>query len=333
MKVLVTGGAGFIGCNFIYHIMKVHPEWDVTNLDKLTYAGNLNNLKDIEGDRRYHFIRGDIVDTILLEKILSSGFDAVVNFAAESHVDRSILDASAFIETNIRGTQVLLENIGKFNVKKFIQISTDEVYGSIDAGSFDEQSSLSPNSPYSASKAAADLLCHAYWKTYGIPVVITRCTNNFGYYQFPEKLLPLVITNAIENKTVPVYGDGLNVRDWIFVEDHCRAIDAVLQYGKPGQIYNVAGSNEKTNIEIIKSVIKLLGKSENIIEYVSDRPGHDRRYSLDDRKIVKELEWQPAYAFDEALKSTVDWYIRNEKWWRDVKKGDYLKYYERVYSK
>ena len=331
MKILVTGGAGFIGSNFIQHILKQHDRWEITNLDKLTYAGNLDNLKDVHDHPRYNFIKGDIADREMVDRLLSRGVDAIVNFAAESHVDRSIEDASPFIETNVKGTQVLLEGSRKHQVQRFIQISTDEVYGSIDSGSFNEASPLSPSSPYSASKAAADLLCQAYFQTYHLPVIITRCTNNFGSYQFPEKLIPLVITNALENKSIPVYGDGLNSRDWIFVIDHCRAIDMVLQKGEPGQIYNIAGMNEKNNLELIQQLLQLLDKPGELIQFVADRPGHDRRYAVDTTKISQELGWGPEYSFEKALAVTVDWYLKNESWWRQIKSGEYASYYDRMY--
>ncbi len=332
MKLLVTGGAGFIGSNFIHYILKEYPQWEVTNLDKLTYAGNLENLKDVQNEPRYHFVKGDIADRELIDGLLSQGFDVIVNFAAESHVDRSILDATPFIETNVKGTQVLLEGTKKYQIQRFVQVSTDEVYGSIDSGSFTESSLLSPNSPYSASKAAADLLCRAYFKTYHLPVIITRCSNNFGPYQFPEKLIPLVITNALENKPIPVYGDGLNVRDWIFVLDHCRALDAIIQRGKAGEIYNIGSGNEKTNLELVHKLLELLDKPKSLIQFVSDRPGHDRRYALNITKITKQLSWKPAYSFEKALVTTVDWYLENESWWRQIKTGDYSKYYDRMYS-
>ena len=331
MKLLVTGGAGFIGSNFIHHILNQHPDWRITNLDKLTYAGNLENLKDIEKSPGYTFVNGDIADREFVDSILTDGYDCIINFAAESHVDRSIMDATPFIETNVKGTQVLLEGAEKHRIQRFIQVSTDEVYGSIDSGSFTEESPLSPNSPYSASKAAADLLCRAYFKTYRLPVIITRCTNNFGPYQFPEKLIPLAITNALEDKQVPVYGDGLNVRDWIFVPDHCRALDAIMQKGKPGEIYNIGSGNEKTNLELIHKLLELLDKPRSLIQFVADRPGHDRRYALDITKITGKLGWKPAYSFEEAISATVDWYLKNEPWWRQVKSGDYLKYYQRMY--
>jgi dTDP-glucose 4,6-dehydratase len=332
MKLLVTGGAGFIGSNFIRHIRQEHPDWEITNLDKLTYAGNLENLTDIQNQLGYHFVKGDIADRKLVDKLLSQGFDVIVNFAAESHVDRSILDASSFIETNVKGTQVLLEGAKNHGIQRFIQVSTDEVYGSIDNGCFTEEAPLSPNSPYSASKTAADLLCRAYFKTHRVPAIVTRCTNNLGPYQFPEKLIPLAITNALEDKPVPVYGDGLNIRDWIFVADHCRALDAVIQKGQPGEIYNVGGGNEKTNLELIRKLLELLDKPQSLIQFVSDRPAHDRRYAVDCARIATGLGWKPAYSFERALSATVEWYLKNESWWRSIKSGEYVKYYERMYS-
>jgi len=333
MKLLVTGGVGFIGSNFIRHIRQEHPDWEITNLDKLTYAGNLENLKDIQDQSGYHFVKGDIADRKLVDELLNQGFDTIVNFAAESHVDRSILDASPFIETNVKGTQVLLEGAKKHGIQRFIQVSTDEVYGSINSGRFTEESTLSPNSPYSASKAAADLLCRAYFKTHHLPAIITRCTNNLGPYQFPEKLIPLAVTNALEDKPVPVYGDGLNIRDWIFVVDHCRALDVVIQKGQPGEIYNIGSGNEKTNLELIHKLLELLDKPQDLIQFVTDRPAHDRRYALDCAKIATELGWNPAYSFEKALSATVDWYLKNELWWRSIKSGEYSKYYEKMYLK
>jgi dTDP-glucose 4,6-dehydratase len=332
MKLLVTGGAGFIGSNFICHVLKEHPDWQITNLDKLTYAGNLENLKDIQDQPSYRFVKGDIADRKLVDKLLDKRFDVIVNFAAESHVDRSILDASPFIETNVKGTQVLLEGAKKHGIHRFIQVSTDEVYGSVDSGRFTEESTLSPSSPYSASKAAADLLCLAYFKTHHLSAIVIRCTNNFGPYQFPEKLIPLAITNALENKPVPVYGDGLNIRDWIFVSDHCRALDVVIQKGQPGEIYNIGGGNEKTNLELIRKLLELLNKPQSLIQFVTDRPAHDRRYALDCSKITTELGWKPSHSFEKALSATVDWYLKNEHWWRSIKSGEYIKYYERMYS-
>jgi dTDP-glucose 4,6-dehydratase len=333
MKLLVTGGAGFIGSNFIHYALKEHPDWEITNLDKLTYAGNLENLKDIQDQPGYHFVKGDIAGRNLVDKLLSQGFDVIVNFAAESHVDRSILDASPFIETNVKGTQVLLEGAKKHGIQRFIQVSTDEVYGSIDSGRFTEESPLSPNSPYSASKTAADLLCRAYFMTHRLPAIVTRCTNNFGPYQFPEKLIPLAVTNALEDKPVPVYGDGLNIRDWIFVHDHCRALDAVIRRGQPGEIYNIGSGNEKTNLELIRKLLELLDKPQGLIQFVTDRPAHDRRYALDCARIATELGWKPAYSFEKALSATVDWYLKNESWWRSIKNGEYSRYYKKMYLK
>ena len=332
MKLLVTGGAGFIGSNFIHYALKEHPDWEITNLDRLTYAGNLGNLKEIQDRPGYHFVKGDIADRKLVDKLLSERFDVIVNFAAESHVDRSILDASPFIETNVKGTQVLLEGAKKHGIQRFMQVSTDEVYGSTDSGYFTELSPLSPSSPYSASKTAADLLCLAYFKTHHLPVIVTRCTNNLGPYQFPEKLIPLAVTNALEDKPIPVYGDGLNVRDWIFVGDHCRALDVVIQKGQPGEIYNIGGGNEKTNLELIHKLLDLLDKPRSLMQFVTDRPAHDRRYAVDCAKIARELGWKPAYSFEKALSATVDWYLKNESWWRSIKSGEYAKYYERMYS-
>jgi dTDP-glucose 4,6-dehydratase len=333
MELLVTGGAGFIGSNFIHYILQEHSSWYVTNLDKLTYAGNLENLKGIENESRYTFVKGDIADWGLVDGILTQGFDVIVNFAAESHVDRSILDSLPFLETNIKGTQTLLEGARKNKISKFIQVSTDEVYGSINEGCVSEECVLSPSSPYSASKACADLIGMSFWKTHRVPVIITRCTNNFGPYQFPEKLIPLVITNALENKSIPVYGDGMNTRDWVFVNDHCRALDIVIQKGQPGEIYNVGGSNEKHNLEIIYHILDQLGKPRNLIQFVADRAAHDRRYALDSTKISKQLGWKPASSFKEMMVKTVDWYLENQAWWNRVKGKEYIEYYERVYHK
>ncbi|WKV08532.1 dTDP-glucose 4,6-dehydratase [Thermoanaerobacterium sp. CMT5567-10] len=333
MKVLVTGGAGFIGSNFIKYMLKEHKDYKVINLDKLTYAGNLENLKDVENNSNYVFIKGDITDRDIVEKIFSDGIDYVVNFAAESHVDRSIEDPGIFLKTNVLGTQVLLDAAKKYGVKKYLQVSTDEVYGSLgETGYFTEQTSLSPNSPYSASKASADLLVRAYHHTFGIPVNITRCSNNYGPYQFPEKLIPLMIINALHGKELPVYGDGLNVRDWLYVEDHCRAIDLVLHKGKIGEVYNIGGNNEKANIEIVRLILKELDKPESLIKYVKDRPGHDRRYAIDSSKIQNELGWKPTYNFDEGMKKTIRWYLDNEEWWEKIISGEYKDYYEKMYK-
>jgi len=317
--LLVTGGAGFIGSNFIHYMLKKYTEYTVINLDKLTYAGNLENLKDIENNPNYNFIRGDIADRKIVDEIFDSRrIDAVINFAAESHVDRSIEDPGVFIQTDVYGTYVLLEAIRKYD-GLFFQISTDEVYGSIENGSFKEGDPLKPNSPYSASKAGAEMIARAFYKTYGTPVIVTRTSNNFGPYQYPEKIIPLFVTNLIDNKKVPLYGDGMNVRDWIYVEDNCSALDRVLHGGKVGEIYNIGAGNEKPNIWITKKIIEILGKSEDMIEPVDDRLGHDRRYSVNCSKIKKELGWETSYNFEEALKKTVNWYVNNEDWWRPLK--------------
>ena len=331
MKLLVTGGAGFIGSNFIHRVLRQHPRWEITNLDKLTYAGNLENLKEFENERRYRFVKGDIADWVFIDQLLGQSFDTIINFAAETHVDRSILDAFPFLETNVKGAQTLLEGVKKHKISRYIQVSTDEVYGSIGSGRCCEDASLCPTSPYAASKACADLMCLAYWKTYRTPIIITRCTNNFGPYQFPEKLIPLVITNAVENQTIPVYGDGLNKRDWIFVEDHCQALEKVLENGDPGEIYNVAGGNERTNLEIISGILKRLKKPESLMQFITDRAGHDRRYALDSSMIKKKLGWKPEHTFESALTETVNWYLNNQAWWSRVKGKEYAKYYESVY--
>jgi len=318
MKILVTGGAGFIGSNFIHFILKAHPEYQIVNFDKLTYAGNLENLSDIEKDKRYAFIKGDICDPKAVEKAVN-GVDAVVNFAAESHVDRSIVSAGSFVNTDVYGTYILLEAVKKQGIKRFLHISTDEVYGSIESGSFNEKSSLSPNSPYAASKAGGDLLVLAYRKTYGLPVIITRSSNNFGPYQYPEKLISLFVTNALTGQKLPLYGDGKNIRDWLYVEDNCEGIDLVLQKGKDGEVYNIGGGNERQNIEIVKFILSELKLPESVIEYVKDRPGHDRRYSIDCSKIKKELGWQPKNNYEQALRKTVAWYSNNREWWKKIK--------------
>lgn len=317
MKILITGGAGFIGSNFIRYILNKYPQYQVINLDKLTYAGNLDNLRDIENNPNYKFIKGDICDNKVVGK-LARDADIIVNFAAETHVDRSILSASQFIQTNVYGTYVLLEAAKKYNLDRFIHISSDEVYGSIQKGSFTEGSSLNPNSPYAASKASADHLVCAYFVTYNLPTIITRSSNNFGPYQYPEKIIPLFITNALEDKKLPLYGDGLNVRDWLYVLDNCKAIDLVLHKGSVGEVYNIGAGNEKINLELAKLILKMMGKPEDLIEYVKDRPGHDRRYSLDSSKI-KKLGWQPEFQFEDALRMTIDWYVKNQKWWKRLR--------------
>ena len=317
MKLLVTGGCGFIGSNFIRYMLKKYRSYKIINLDKLTYCGRRENLKDIEKDRRYGFVKGDICNKKLVNR-LTKGCDAVLNFAAESHVDRSISDAVNFVRTNVHGTQVLLDAAKKNKIKRFIQVSTDEVYGSIQRGSFNERSLLHPNSPYSASKAAGDHLALAYYTTFKLPVIVTRSSNNFGPYQFPEKVIPLFITNLLENKKVPLYGDGLNVRDWLYVLDNCKAIDVVLRKGRPGEIYNIGGSYEIPNIRLTRTILKLLGKTYSMIKYVPDRLGHDRRYSLDSTKI-KRLDWRTTKDFSTAMKETIEWYENNKKWWKKLK--------------
>ena len=333
MKILVTGGAGFIGSNFVRYILEVHPDYEVVNLDLLTYAGNLENLADLEGRENYRFVRGDIADAGLLEGLFAEGVDGVVNFAAESHVDRSIEDPGHFLATNILGTQALLEAARRYRVNRFLQISTDEVYGSLAGeGAFTEESPLAPNSPYSASKASADLLCRAYWKTYDLPVVVTRCSNNYGPFQFPEKLIPLFITNALADEPLPVYGDGLYVRDWIYVRDHCSALDRVLHDGRAGEIYNVGADAEKTNLEITQTILEKLDKDAGLVRHVKDRPGHDRRYAIDSSKIQTEFGWRPETAFRDGMSYTIEWYLRNEPWWQKIKSGEYREYYERMYG-
>jgi len=320
MRLLVTGGAGFIGSNFIRHKMEADPHTEIINCDLLTYAGNLNNLKGIDSQSRYTFIKGDICDRDLVSATLKkNSVDAIVHFAAESHVDRSISDPSAFVRTNVLGTHTLLEAARNHCVPRFIHISTDETYGSIINGSFRETDILTPSSTYSASKAGSDLLALSYYTSYRLPVIVTRCTNNYGPYQYPEKLIPLFITNLIEGKKVPVYGTGKNIRDWIHVQDHCRAVDFLLEHGTPGEIYNIGGGNERTNLEITYKILNLLGKDPSMVEYVADRPGHDFRYSLDCTKL-RALGWKPQYSFEKGLEETIAWYCQNEWWWRPLKK-------------
>ncbi|ERM92713.1 dTDP-glucose 4,6-dehydratase [Caldanaerobacter subterraneus subsp. yonseiensis KB-1] len=347
MKILVTGGAGFIGSNFIKYMLSKYKDYKIINLDKLTYAGNLENLKDVENNPNYTFIKGDICDKELVEEIFSQDIDYVVNFAAESHVDRSIMDPEIFVKTNVLGTVTLLnaakkaweQGDGFKEGKKFLQVSTDEVYGSLgETGYFTETTPLDPHSPYSSSKAAADLIVKAYYDTYKMPVNITRCSNNYGPYQFPEKLIPLMINNCLNKKPLPVYGDGLNVRDWLYVEDHCKAIDLVLHKGRVGEIYNIGGNNEKTNIEIVKLIVSYIHDNvdptvdESLITYVADRKGHDRRYAIDATKIKEELGWYPETKFEDGIKKTIEWYLQNREWLKNVTSGEYQKYYERMYS-
>ncbi|PNQ78284.1 dTDP-glucose 4,6-dehydratase [Paenibacillus sp. F4] len=333
MKLLVTGGAGFIGSNFVLYMLKQHPDYEIVNIDALTYAGNLENLKSIENNSKHSFIKADITDAQAIDQLMQQGIDVVVNFAAESHVDRSILEPEVFVKTNILGTQVLLDAAKKYNVTKFVQVSTDEVYGSLgETGLFTEETPLQPNSPYSASKAGGDLLVRAYHETFGLPVNITRCSNNYGPYQFPEKLIPLMISRALSDQQLPVYGDGLNIRDWLYVEDHCSAIDLVIHQGKLGEVYNIGGNNERTNVHIVKTVLEELGKPESLISYVQDRPGHDRRYGIDPTKTMNELGWKPKHSFETGIKETIRWYLDNEEWWTRIQSGEYQQYYAKQYG-
>lgn len=335
MNLLVTGGAGFIGANFILYWTRKHPEDQIMNLDKLTYAGNPANLKSIESNGSYKFIKGDICDFQTVDKVMD-GIDVVCHFAAETHVDRSIMSAAPFIQTNVIGTHTLLESAIKYKVKKFHHISTDEVFGSLELESkekFSETTPYNPSSPYAASKASSDHLVRAYNRTYGLPVTITNCSNNFGPYQYPEKLIPLAVTNLLEGKKVPVYGDGANVRDWLYVEDHCRAIEAVLQNGKTGETYCVGGlTGDITNLEVVKKILKILRKDESFIQKVKDRPGHDRKYALDWSKIKNELGWSPEHDFDTWLEMTVEWYKENKEWWTPLKSGEFTGYYKQQYK-
>jgi len=332
--VLVTGGAGFIGGNLVRFLLRERPDWTVVNLDKLTYAGNAESLADLRGEPRHVFVRGDIANAELVDHLVRSHqIDAILNLAAESHVDRSILGPSIFVETNVSGTQVLLEAARQSGVRRFVQVSTDEVYGSLGAtGKFSESSPLRPSSPYSASKTAADLMVLAYGLTFGMDVVVTRCSNNYGPYQFPEKLIPLMIANALEGRKLPVYGDGLHVRDWIHVEDHCRALLAALELGRGGEVYNIGCDNEWPNIQIVGRLLDILGKARDLIEHVRDRPGHDRRYAIDSAKANRELSWAPRVAFADGLLSTVEWYVKNRGWWERVRTGEYRTYYDRNYG-
>lgn len=348
-SILVTGGAGFIGSNFVKYMLKKHPEYNIINLDALTYAGNLENLKDIDNNEKYTFIKANVRDKEKIENVFKEhDINAVINFAAESHVDRSIEEPEVFLTTNVIGTQILLD-VAKRNWKinpedkyckkfkpsvKFVQVSTDEVYGELGKeGLFVEIMPLMPNNPYSASKASADLMVRAYHETFGMPINITRCSNNYGPYQFPEKLIPLVINNCLKDNDLPVYGDGMQIRDWLHVSDHCSAIDTVLRKGIDGEVYNIGGNNEKANIEIVKLIIKALGKSEGLIKYVKDRPGHDVRYAIDNTKITTELGWEPSYTFEEGMQETIQWYLDNTDWIGNIVSGDYMSYYDEMYSK
>ena len=337
MKILVTGGAGFIGGNFVYYELKNHPADEIICLDKLTYAGNLETLADAQGNPNFKFIRGDIADREAVYKIFEMEKPAVVvNFAAESHVDRSIEDPELFLRTNIIGTSVLLDACKKFGIERFHQVSTDEVYGDLPLDRpdlfFTETTNLHTSSPYSASKAAADLLVQAYQRTYKIPATISRCSNNYGPYHFPEKLIPLMIINALHDKKLPVYGKGINVRDWLYVEDHCAAIDLIIRRGTVGEVYNIGGHNERKNIDVVKTILKILGKGEDLIEFVTDRKGHDQRYAIDPTKISNELGWTPQTNFDDGIKKTVAWYLDNRAWWEKIISGEYKNYYAKMYD-
>ncbi len=337
MKLCVTGGAGFIGGNFVQYMVKKYPDYDVLNLDLLTYAGNLETLKPVEREPNYRFVRGDIADReFIMDLFAKEKFDVVVNFAAESHVDRSIHDPGIFVQTNVLGTQVLLDASREYGVKRFHQVSTDEVYGDLPLDRpdlfFHEDTPLHTSSPYSSSKASADLFVMAYHRTYGLPVTISRCSNNYGPYQFPEKLIPLMISRALEDESVPVYGKGENVRDWLHVLDHCKAIDLILHRGRVGEVYNIGGHNERTNLDVVKTVLRTLDKPESLIQYVTDRPGHDLRYAIDPTKIETELGWKPTYNFDTGIRQTIQWYLDNREWWENIISGEYEKYFEKMYG-
>lgn len=337
MKILVTGAAGFIGSNFVFHMRKAHPEYDIIALDSLTYAGNLETLAPVMEEDHFTFVRCDITDRDGVRKVFEEHHpDVVVNFAAESHVDRSIEDPGVFLRTNILGAQVLMDACREFGIQRFHQVGTDEVYGDLPLDRpdlfFTEDLPLQASSPYSASKASADLLAMAYHRTYGLPVTISRCSNNYGPYQFPEKLIPLMIANALADKPLPVYGTGENVRDWLYVEDHCRAIDMILENGKVGEVYNIGGHNERSNLDVVKTILKQLGKPESLITFVGDRKGHDLRYAINPSKIHGELGWLPETKFDDGIRQTIDWYLNNESWWKNIISGDYMEYYEKMYG-
>ncbi|MDR2201695.1 MAG: dTDP-glucose 4,6-dehydratase [Clostridiales bacterium] len=337
MKILVTGGAGFIGGNFCYYMLDNRPEYKIVCLDKLTYAGNLSTLENALKNKNFKFVKGDIADKILVDKLFADEkFDVAVNFAAESHVDRSIENPEVFLVTNILGTQVLMDACRKYGVKRYHQVSTDEVYGDLPLNRpdllFTEETPIKTSSPYSSSKAGADLLVHAYYRTYGLPATISRCSNNYGPYHFPEKLIPLMISRALANESLPVYGDGLNVRDWLYVEDHCSAIDLIIRKGRVGEVYNVGGHNEMTNIDIVKTILNELGKPHSLITYVKDRKGHDLRYAIDPTKIHNELGWLPKTKFADGIKKTVEWYLQNKPWWQSIISGEYKNYYDKMYN-
>lgn len=338
MKLLVTGGAGFIGGNFVHHMVNKYPEYQIVNLDLLTYAGNLETLKPVEDKPNYHFVKGDIADEpFIMELFEKEKFDVVVNFAAESHVDRSITDPGIFVRTNVMGTRVLLDASRKFGVKRYHQVSTDEVYGDLPLDRpdlfFTEETPIHTSSPYSSSKASADLFVLAYYRTYGLPVTISRCSNNYGPYHFPEKLIPLIISRALADEELPVYGKGENVRDWLHVSDHCEAIDLIIHKGRVGEIYNVGGHNERSNLDVVKTILHALGKPESLIRFVTDRPGHDMRYAIDPAKLERELGWKPKYTFDTGIKQTIEWYLNNREWWEHIISGEYANYFDDMYGK
>ena len=337
MKVLVTGGAGFIGGNFVHHMVNKYPDYQIVNLDLLTYAGNLETLKPVEDKPNYKFVKGDIADeAFIMDLFEKEKFDVVVNFAAESHVDRSIEDPGIFVQTNVMGTRVLLDASRKFGVKRYHQVSTDEVYGDLPLDRpdlfFTENTPIPPSSPYSASKASADLFVLAYHRTFGTPVTVSRCSNNYGPYHFPEKLIPLMISRALADEELPVYGNGENVRDWLHVSDHCEAIDLIIHKGKVGEVYNIGGHNERTNLQVVQTILKALDKPESLIKYVKDRPGHDRRYAIDPTKIETELGWKPKYNFDTGIAQTIQWYLDNEDWWKHIISGEYQNYFAEMYK-
>ncbi len=336
-KYLITGCAGFIGSNFVHYMLKKYPEILLVNLDKLTYAGNLENLKDVEGDPRHVFVQGDICDKELVESLFAKyDFDYVINFAAESHVDRSVVDPESFVRTNVMGTTTLLDACRTYGIKRYHQVSTDEVYGDLPLDRpdlfFTEETPLHTSSPYSSSKASADLFVLAYHRTYGLPVTISRCSNNYGPYHFPEKLIPLMISRALADEALPVYGTGENVRDWLHVSDHCEAIDLIIHNGRVGEVYNVGGHNERTNLEVVKTILKALNKPESLIKFVTDRPGHDRRYAIDPTKLETELGWKPKYNFDTGIQQTIQWYLDNEDWWKHILSGEYSNYFDNMYG-
>lgn len=337
MKILVTGGAGFIGANFVFYMLDKHPEYDIVCLDSLTYCGNIKTLEPVMDNPHFRFVKGDVTDRKLVFKLFEEEkFDVVVNFAAESHVDRSIEDPGVFLRTNILGTQTLMDASNEYGVTRYHQVGTDEVYGDLPLDRpdlfFTEDMPLTASSPYSASKASADLLVMAYHRTYGLPVTISRCSNNYGPYQFPEKLIPLMIKNALADEKLPVYGTGENVRDWLYVEDHCKAIDMIIHEGKVGEVYNIGGHNEKSNLEVVRTILKQVGKSEDLITFVGDRKGHDLRYAIDPTKIHDELGWLPETRFDDGIRQTIDWYLDNRSWWEEIISGEYQEYYDRMYS-